>query len=98
MILLKRNRNKFCKECTSYKSKIKILYYHPKSFFSDKQYAKTPLIFHNDNYDHCMLRGDEALYCLVTYELKPVDPSNISYIWKTIEVNIFFRNIIFKFF
>lgn len=58
-----------------------------KFSISDKQYAETPVIFYNDNYDHCMLRGDEALFCSITYKLNPLNTSESNDVWKTIEVS-----------
>jgi hypothetical protein len=53
---------------------------------SEKEYALMPPLFHLDNYDSCMLHGDEALYCMVTIQLFPINPNNTSKIWKIIEV------------
>ncbi|XP_066150437.1 nose resistant to fluoxetine protein 6-like [Euwallacea fornicatus] len=52
---------------------------------SDKQYASIPNLFYYDNYDNCMLLGDEALYCLVHYELEPLDKESPSEIWGLIK-------------
>ncbi|CAH1371478.1 unnamed protein product [Tenebrio molitor] len=52
---------------------------------SEKEYALMPPLFHLDNYDSCMLHGDEALYCMVTIQLFPINPNNTSKIWKIIE-------------
>ncbi|KAJ8927005.1 hypothetical protein NQ314_020568, partial [Rhamnusium bicolor] len=54
-------------------------------FFSDKQYASMPELFYQDNYDKCMLLEDEALYCFFTYQLEPLNPTNVPEIWKIIE-------------
>ncbi|KAJ8927036.1 hypothetical protein NQ314_020599, partial [Rhamnusium bicolor] len=49
-----------------------------------KQYASMPQLFHQDNYDKCMLLKDEALYCTFTYELQPLKVNNVSETWKII--------------
>lgn len=53
---------------------------------SDKQYASMPLLFHQDNFDKCMLLEEDALYCSITYELQPLYPSNSSEMWNIISV------------
>jgi hypothetical protein len=56
----------------------------------EKEYALIPTLFHLDNYDNCMLYGNQALYCMVTLQLLPTNPNETSKIWKTIEVSVDF--------
>ncbi|XP_030766793.1 nose resistant to fluoxetine protein 6-like [Sitophilus oryzae] len=61
-----------------------LTYFHEgKSQVTDKQYALMPELFYMDNFDQCMLHGDEALYCFFTYELKPTTDNNV--IWNIIQ-------------
>jgi hypothetical protein len=46
-----------------------------------------PTLFHFDDYDHCMLEGDNALYCAITYQLHPKNSENISETWNLIQVD-----------
>ncbi|XP_050518257.1 nose resistant to fluoxetine protein 6-like isoform X4 [Diabrotica virgifera virgifera] len=54
-----------------------------KGLVTDKDYASLPDLFHQDNFDKCMLFGDEALYCNFEYELEPLNNENA--LWKTIQ-------------
>lgn len=49
-----------------------------------------PLLFHSENYDNCML-SDDPLYCSFTYEISPLDPSNVTDLWRNIEVSEIFH-------
>ncbi|XP_030766859.1 nose resistant to fluoxetine protein 6-like isoform X2 [Sitophilus oryzae] len=42
-----------------------------------------PELFHLDNFDHCMLNQNEALYCTFTYQLRPLDKNSL--IWNIIQ-------------
>ncbi|XP_018571858.1 uncharacterized protein LOC108911409 [Anoplophora glabripennis] len=53
---------------------------------TDKQYASMPLVFHQDNFDRCMLLEENALYCSFTFELEPLNPSNASETWNIISI------------
>ncbi|KAJ3650137.1 hypothetical protein Zmor_021845 [Zophobas morio] len=44
-----------------------------------------PPLFHFDDYDRCMLRGDDSLYCSITFQLYQNESSNVTEIWNTIE-------------
>lgn len=55
-------------------------------FILDKEYAQMPELFHMDNYDRCMLRGDESFFCSFDYQLEPLDFNNVSDTWKIIQV------------
>nr|XP_023025742.1 nose resistant to fluoxetine protein 6-like [Leptinotarsa decemlineata] len=53
---------------------------------SDKQYASMPALFHQDNYDKCMLLDDEALYCSFIYKMEPrPNGANSTDTWKIIQ-------------
>ncbi|CAH1371462.1 unnamed protein product [Tenebrio molitor] len=52
---------------------------------SDREYVSMPTLFHFDDYDHCMLEGDNALYCAITYQLHPKNSENISETWNLIQ-------------
>lgn len=54
---------------------------------TDEEYAKLPPIFHNDDYDKCMLLDEDAFYCTLTYELRPLDVTNPSETWQLLEVS-----------
>lgn len=45
-----------------------------------------PDLFHIDDYDKCMLYGNETLYCTVKFQLYPENPDNSSRIWQIIQV------------
>ncbi|CAH1101182.1 unnamed protein product [Psylliodes chrysocephalus] len=49
---------------------------------TDKEYATMPPIFHQDNYDNCMLLEDKALYCSFEYHLEPIQENAI---WRIIQ-------------
>ncbi|XP_072399998.1 nose resistant to fluoxetine protein 6-like isoform X2 [Diabrotica undecimpunctata] len=50
---------------------------------TDKDYASLPDLFHQDNFDKCMLFGDETQYCYFEYELKPLNNDNP--MWKAMQ-------------
>ncbi|CAH1164478.1 unnamed protein product [Phaedon cochleariae] len=52
---------------------------------SDKEYARMPPVFYQDNFDRCMLLQEEALYCSFLYQLEPLDISNVTDLWKIIK-------------
>ncbi|XP_050518259.1 nose resistant to fluoxetine protein 6-like [Diabrotica virgifera virgifera] len=43
---------------------------------TDEDYASLPDLFHQDNFDRCMLLGDKTLYCYFEYELEPINNEN----------------------
>ncbi|XP_049824719.1 nose resistant to fluoxetine protein 6 isoform X2 [Aethina tumida] len=44
-----------------------------------------PDVFYMDNYDKCMMRGDESFFCSFDYHLEPLDSKNISDTWRIIQ-------------
>ncbi|KAF2888954.1 hypothetical protein ILUMI_17219, partial [Ignelater luminosus] len=52
---------------------------------TDTEYALMPSVFHMDDFDQCMVLGEEMLYCFVTTELRPTNPKQPSQVWKIIE-------------
>ncbi|KAJ8911703.1 hypothetical protein NQ315_013165, partial [Exocentrus adspersus] len=54
-------------------------------YFSDKQYALMPLVFHHDDFDQSMMLGKDALYCSFTYEVEPLNSLNTSEVWNIIQ-------------
>lgn len=56
----------------------------------DKEYVKLPDLFYTENYDTCMLYGDEAFYCSFTFELEPIDADNPSETWQLLDVSTCF--------
>ncbi|KAF7270028.1 hypothetical protein GWI33_016970 [Rhynchophorus ferrugineus] len=52
-------------------------------FFIDEEYALMPELFYMDNYDLCMLRGSDALYCTFTFTLKALEENNT--VWNIIQ-------------
>ncbi|KAL3288864.1 hypothetical protein HHI36_003311 [Cryptolaemus montrouzieri] len=54
----------------------------------DSAYGRLPPVFQMDDFDRCMLLGVEALYCTIEFQLRPVDPENITDEWKQIMVNL----------
>ncbi|CAG9854772.1 unnamed protein product [Phyllotreta striolata] len=59
------------------------LYFQNIEALTSKDYALLPPLFHQDNYDKCMLLEKEALYCSFEYNLQPLDTDNR--FWKTIQ-------------
>ncbi|XP_030766855.1 O-acyltransferase like protein-like [Sitophilus oryzae] len=52
---------------------------------SDEEYGSMPDLFHQDNFDKCMLLKDQAFYCSFTYQLEPLDRSNPPEVWGIIQ-------------
>ncbi|XP_050498907.1 nose resistant to fluoxetine protein 6-like isoform X3 [Diabrotica virgifera virgifera] len=50
---------------------------------TDEDYASLPDLFHQDNFDRCMLFGNKTLYCCFEYELEPL--SNENPMWKAMQ-------------
>ncbi|KAK9874063.1 hypothetical protein WA026_002418 [Henosepilachna vigintioctopunctata] len=55
------------------------------SLVSENDYAVLPPVFEVDNFDRCMLLGDEALYCTIDFQLAPEDAKNPTETWKKIQ-------------
>ncbi|KAG5866007.1 hypothetical protein JTB14_018187 [Gonioctena quinquepunctata] len=55
------------------------------SAVTDEQYASMPTLFEVDDYDTCMMFGKRALYCIVHYQLAPLDEKNPPEVWNTIK-------------
>ncbi|XP_044745137.1 uncharacterized protein LOC123307001 [Coccinella septempunctata] len=49
------------------------------------EYSKLPPIFWADDFDNCMLLGEEGLYCTIDFKLLPIDRGNVSIQWKNIQ-------------
>ncbi|KAK9874065.1 hypothetical protein WA026_002421 [Henosepilachna vigintioctopunctata] len=57
-----------------------------RSLVTDEEYGRLPHIFETDNFDSCMLLGDESLYCTIEFhQLNPIDARHPSNSWKQIQ-------------
>lgn len=54
-----------------------------------------PTLFHYDNFDQCMLKNVEALYCTISFKLNPQN-STKSNVWNLIQVRLITRSIKIK--
>ncbi|KAK5647259.1 hypothetical protein RI129_002151 [Pyrocoelia pectoralis] len=52
---------------------------------SKSEYASMPELFHLDNFDRCMMLGENALYCMFQMQLSPLEEGSNVQIWQTIQ-------------